>query len=80
MIIVSQDKKALINLDNICSISLGHEDETVTIVAFTNIASCSFGGVLGEYETEERAIKVLENILKVSKALGNYQIDNLQLF
>ena len=72
MIIVSQDKKALINLDNICSISLGHEDETVTIVAFTNIASCSFGGVLGEYETEERAIKVLDNILNAA-GLKMYQ-------
>lgn len=66
MIIVSQDKKSLINFDNMSAICVGHENETVTIVAFNNVSPDSFGGVLGEYKTEERAIKVLDNILNAA--------------
>ena len=67
MIIVSQDKKTLINLDNISAITILNEykNETITIAAFNDIRCREFIP-LGEYETEERAIKVLENILNAA--------------
>lgn len=58
MIIRSQDKKKVINFDNTKSICCG-EIETTTLFAFFGCGDCER---IGEYSTEEKAIKVLDMI------------------
>lgn len=55
MIIRSQDKKYIVNLDNIIEIAV-HEKNVVCKGVY------SYVGLLGTYSTEEKAIKVLDMI------------------
>jgi hypothetical protein len=60
MIIVSQDKRFIVNFSNIYSIGLDEANRIYYI-------NCTFekaNGTLGIYETEERAKEVLQEIIK----------------
>ena len=62
MIIVSQNKKNIINFNNICKICVNKwndKDFTVDCLDTTN-----FESMLGEYKTEERAKEILQEIIK----------------
>ena len=60
MLIRSQDKRTLVNLDNTNAILI-HEDDTGFSVVACGI---NINYEIGEYSTEEKAIKVLDMIQK----------------
>ena len=63
MIIVSQDKRKIVNFDNLFNIDYYKIDGNFEIDANTeNDSVC-----LGHYKTEERAKEVLQEIMKVYK-------------
>ncbi|MFR1777178.1 MAG: long-chain fatty acid--CoA ligase [Clostridia bacterium] len=69
MLIVSQNKEEIINIDNCINISIVKqygEDEEIDIVKYVNIVckSSYSGCFLGYYKTEERAKEVLQEIIK----------------
>lgn len=67
MIIVSQDKCAIVNLDNIKTIELDRETDFKSIIIFreTNEVETGVCGLLiGHYATRERAKEVLAEIIK----------------
>lgn len=71
MIIISQDKKQIINWDNITRISIeepenDNKNKKYYIGADTNSAE-SMVWELGEYDTEERAKEVLQEIIDAYK-------------
>lgn len=57
MIIVSQDKKSIYNFDNIKLIDVLENEIYITDDILSDAGAC-----IGEYETEERAKEVLEQI------------------
>ena len=59
MIIVSQDKKEIVNFDNIENIWINTESEG----RFTIEATADTNSTLGYYESEERAKEVLQEII-----------------
>ena len=59
MIIVSQDKKSIYNFDNIKSIDIVENE-----IYITDDILMDEGAKIGEYETEERAKEVLQEIIK----------------
>lgn len=64
MIIVSQDKKRIVNFDNLAQIYTTHCEEN-NIGCFIRYETVdSLYNDLGEYETEERAKEVLEEIIE----------------
>ena len=67
MIIVSQDKCAIENLDNIKTIELDRETDFKSIIIFreTNEVETGVCGLfIGHYATRERAKEVLQEIIK----------------
>ena len=62
MIIVSQDKKAIYNFDNISSIQIEECNGTYNLIVYDQINDRDS---LGTYETEERAKEVLQEIIKI---------------
>ena len=67
MIIVSQDKCAIVNLDNIKTIELDRETDFKSIIIFreTNEVETGVCGLfIGHYVTKERAKEVLQEIIK----------------
>ena len=64
MIIVSQDKKRIVNFDNLTQVYITHceEDNTGYFIRFETVDSLYED--LGEYVTEERVREVLEEIVK----------------
>ncbi len=64
MIIVSQDKDKIINYDNVQLLWINEHILNKTIKTFYIYADHDF---LGEYETEERAKEVLQEIIKIYK-------------
>nr|DAD77786.1 MAG TPA: hypothetical protein [Myoviridae sp. ctCL221] len=67
MIIVSQDKCAIVNLDNIKTIELDRETDFKSIIIFreTNEVETGVCGLfIGHYATRERAKEVLQEIIK----------------
>lgn len=67
MIIVSQDKCAIVNLDNIKTIELDRETDFKSIIIFreTNEVETGVCGLfIGHYATKERAKEVLQEIIK----------------
>lgn len=66
MIIVNQDKNAILNFDNTTTIKTEEQRENYTIVARVNNGHIA---TLGEYATEERAKEVLQEILKYYNSL-----------
>ena len=93
MLIVSQDKEQIINLDNIIRIFIEEPDEDDEIKKYcigadTNSAE-SMVWELGHYETEERAKEILRQIyiaygnismLMIPKIEINETISNNQMF
>lgn len=67
MIIVSQDKCTIVNLDNIKTIELDRETDFKSIIIFreTNEVETGVCGLfIGHYTTKERAKEVLQEIIK----------------
>ena len=67
MIIVSQDKCTIVNLDNIKTIELDRETDFKSIIIFRETNEVETGGcglLIGHYTTKERAKEVLEEIIK----------------
>jgi hypothetical protein len=61
MIIVSQDKEKIVNFDNLTQLYITQdEEETAYFIRFETVYSLYDD--LGEYETEERAKEVLQEI------------------
>lgn len=60
MIIVSQDKTEIVNFNNIESVWISKEEEGI----FSIEATADTNASLGEYQTEERAKEVLEEIVE----------------
>lgn len=77
MIIVSQDKKRIVNFDNLTQVYITHceEDNTGYFIRFETVDSLYED--LGEYATEERAKEVLQEISSTFAIKGvrdaNYQ-------
>lgn len=70
MIIVSQDKCAIVNLDNIKTIELDRETDFKSIIIFreTNEVEKGVCGLfIGHYATRERAKEVLQEIVDMHK-------------
>lgn len=63
MIIISQDKNAIVNFDNVSEIRAQYDG---TIVTFNNTYDPRYysSDILGKYETEERAKEVLQKIIR----------------
>jgi len=67
MIIVSQDKCAIVNLDNIKTIELDRETDFKSIIIFRETNEVETGVCslfIGHYATRERAKEVLQEIIK----------------
>lgn len=69
MIIVSQDKDTIVNFDNVEILGIGNllEDDDGKFKMLANTISDS-QYILGKYDTEERAKKVLKEIIGKYKA------------
>lgn len=83
MLIVSQNKEKIVNIDNCVDIFLGKEygqDEEIDIVKYVSIAYKGpyRGGLLGYYKTEERAKEVLEEIVDTYKFNRCYAVGQKQ--
>lgn len=66
MIIVSQDKKKIIDFNNMTEIFVSESDEDGNkyFVFYLPVGNLNGLDILGEYETEERAKEVIEEIVK----------------
>lgn len=62
MIILSQDKKEIINFDNVNLIRV-QDDGSIVVYDNTYNEQTGVSSVLGKYETEERAKQILREIL-----------------
>lgn len=71
MIIVSQDKKTIVNFDKVKSIWI---DDNVLDKTNTEFEICAGGETLGHYKTEGRAIEVL---VEIATAYTNMEIINI---
>ena len=59
MIIISQDKNVIINFDNVTGIQLDEDDKQIGIQLVNDDSL-----IIGEYDTKERAKKVLAEIIE----------------
>jgi hypothetical protein len=75
MIIVSQNKKFIVNFNNIYSIGLDKKNEAYYVNCTFNNAD----GTLGIYKTEERAKEVLQEIIDLIGEDDFYHIKKSQL-
>lgn len=65
MIIVKQDKKGIVNFDNVTDIYVDKkEDGNRYFVLYIPVSNLEGIDILGEYATEERAEEVLEEIIE----------------
>ena len=69
MIIVSQDKKAIYNFNNISSIQIEESNIAYELIVYDQINDRDS---LGTYETRERAREVLEEIINMYKATESF--------
>ena len=72
MIIVSQDRRSIVNFDRVKTIELDRETNFTNIFAYIGEGNSTAFKHLGGYETQERAREVLQGIVKafqVTKAL-----------
>lgn len=66
MLILSQDKRTIVNLDNIKTIELDRGTNFKSIIVFRETSEVETGvcGLyIGEYNTEERAKEILQEIM-----------------
>lgn len=84
MIIVSQDKDAIVNFNNINTIMIREhslsdiiDKKDYKIISFDNTyrSSDDCSDVLGTYETEERAKEVLQGIIRAYEKAGNIMFE-----
>ncbi|MFR2570924.1 MAG: hypothetical protein ACLS90_04375 [Clostridia bacterium] len=61
MVIVSQDKDKIINFDNLTQVYITQDEEETAYFIRLETVNCLYDD-LGEYETEERAKEVLQEI------------------
>ncbi len=74
MIIVKQDKKGIVNLNNVTDIYIDSvEDENRFFVFYIPVSNIDGLDILGIYETEERAKEVLQEIIKLYKATETFK-------
>lgn len=75
MIIVSQDKKRIVNFDNLTQVYITHceEDNTGYFIRVETVDSLYED--LGEYVTEERAKEVLQEIIKAYRDYRTAECD-----
>ena len=76
MLILSQDRRIIVNLDNIKTIELDiiADFKAITIFRETNEVETGVCGLyIGKYDTEERAKEVLQEIINEYK-LQNYLV------
>lgn len=75
MIIISQDKNAIVNFDNVSEIRAQYDG---TIVTFNNTYDPRYynSDILGKYETEERAKEVLQEIVKTYVLTEQYKVED----
>lgn len=71
MIIISQDKTEIVNFNNIESIWICSDEEGI----FTIEATADTNTSLGEYQTEERAKEVLQEIIKAYRDYRTAECD-----
>lgn len=65
MIIVKQDKKGIVNLNNVTDIYIDREEDgNRFFVFYIPVSNIDGLDILGIYETEERAIEVLQEIIE----------------
>lgn len=72
MWIRSQDRKLLINVDNVCVSKMGYKD----YVEISQIGE-QFNYRLGRYSSEEKALKVLDEIQTCIMTEHQFRIDEL---
>ena len=63
MIIVSQNKKLIVNFSNVTQVYIPHSNDCKTNYCINFGTMHGVYGELGEYETEERAKRVLQKML-----------------
>lgn len=63
MIIVSQNKKLIVNFSNVTQVCISHSKDYKTNYYINFETMHGIYGELGEYETEERAKRVLQKML-----------------
>ena len=71
MLILSQDKKAIHNFNNIISIQIEEGYNGFRLIVYGAITNYTS---LGKYKTEERAKEVLQEILKLYKVTEIFKI------
>jgi hypothetical protein len=71
MIIVSQDKKAIHNFDNVLSIQVEEINGGYELIVYDAIND---GTGIGTYKTEERAKDILQEIVKEYKATEAFKV------
>ena len=81
MLIISQDKCTIVNLDNIKTIELDEEKDFKSIIIFREtdeVETGVCGLIIGHYTTKERAKEVLQEIIETyldcneQSVLANY--------
>lgn len=76
MIIVKQDKKGIVNFDNVTDIYVDkEEDGNRYFVLYIPVSNLEGIDILGEYATEERAKKVLQEIIKAYRDYRTAECD-----
>ena len=74
MIIVKQDKKGIVNFNNVTDIYIDKEDDGDRhFVFYIPVSNIDGLDILGIYETEERAKEVLQEIIKMYKATESFK-------
>lgn len=79
MVIVSQDKCTIVNLNNIKTIELDRETDFKSIIIFreTNEVETGVCGLLiGHYTTKERAKEILQEIWEFYETVERYKSSN----
>lgn len=84
MLILSQDKNKIVNLDNIKQIRIEfiekypiYESDNNNLEQRKYCVYCNNDIFIGTYTTEERAKEVLQEIIKAYKESGITKIDNV---
>lgn len=72
MIIVSQDRSVIVNFDNVITIQIDN-NETNKKISVYNIDS-RLQVIIGKYKTEERAKKVLQEIINAYKGYNDNKV------
>ena len=74
MIIVKQDKKGIVNFNNVTDIYIDKEDDGDRhFVFYIPVSNIDGLDILGIYETEERAKEVLQEITETYKATETFK-------